>query len=29
MAADPDRLVPKELGDVVASAIGLARQSVR
>ena len=29
MAADPERLVPKELGDVVASAIGLARQSMR
>jgi putative ATP-dependent endonuclease of OLD family len=29
MVADPERLVPKELGDVVASAIGLARQSVR
>lgn len=29
MAADPERLVPRELGDVVASAIGLARQSVR
>lgn len=29
MAADPERLVPKELGDVIASAIGLARQSVR
>ncbi len=29
MAADPERLVPKELGDVVASAISLARQSMR
>jgi len=29
MATDPERLVPKELGDVVASAIQLARQSVR
>lgn len=29
MAADPERLVPKELGDVVASAISLARQSIR
>lgn len=29
MAADPEQLVPKELGDVVASAISLARQSIR
>lgn len=29
MSADPERMVPKELGDVVASAIGLARQSMR
>jgi len=29
MSVDPERLVPKELGDVVASAIGLARQWVR
>lgn len=29
MATDPERLVPKELGDVVASAIQLARQSIR
>jgi len=29
MATDPERLVPKELGNVIASAIGLARQSIR